>query len=267
MFAPVAECHPVTIKQGLLVGKIVLITGASSGIGAAAARVFAAEGASLVLAARREERLADLASELRGKGAQVVYTKMDVALPDDVARAVDLAVETFGRLDSAFNNAGIGGDQNAMHLMDDSVYDSIMDTNVRGVWNCLRHEIRVMLNNPDGGSIVNNSSVGGLQSIPAAAPYVASKHAVAGLTKAAAAEYARHGIRVNSVAPGTTRSENINDWFERNPELEAQLHAATPQGRTARAEEIAEAAAWLCSDRASFVTGVVVPVDGGFTTV
>ncbi|MEU6062836.1 SDR family oxidoreductase, partial [Streptomyces sp. NPDC047097] len=126
---------------------------------------------------------------------------------------------------------------------------------------------RAMLENPSGGAIVNNSSVGGLQAIPAAAPYVASKHAVVGLTKAAAAEYAAHGIRVNSVAPGTTRSENITDWFQRNPGLEAELHAATPQARTAWPEEIAEAAAWLCSDRSSFVTGAVVPVDGGFTMV
>lgn len=257
----------MTTQKGLLADKVVLITGASSGIGAAAARVFAAEGASLVLAARREDRLATLATQLRGEGAQVRHVKMDVAQPDDVRRAVDLAVDTFGRLDCAFNNAGIGGDQRTMHLMDDSVYDSIMDTNVRGTWNCLRYEIQAMLQNPAGGSIVNNSSVGGLQAIPAAAPYVASKHAVAGLTKAAAAEYAPHRIRVNSVAPGTTRSENIADWFARNPELEAELHKATPQARTADAEEIAEAAAWLCSDRSSFVTGVVMPVDGGYTMV
>jgi NAD(P)-dependent dehydrogenase (short-subunit alcohol dehydrogenase family) len=257
----------VTTNHGILADKVILITGASSGIGAAAARVFGAEGARLVIAARRADRLDELAAELRDRGTQVVTSVMDVVQADDVRRTVDVAVETFGRLDAAFNNAGIGGDQDPMHLMEDSVYDSIMETNVRGVWNCLRYEIRAMLDNPDGGAIVNNSSVGGLQAIPAAAPYVASKHAVVGLTKAAAAEYAAHGIRVNSVAPGTTRSENIIDWFERNPELEAQLHAATPQARTAQAEEIAEAAAWLCSNRSSFVTGTVLPVDGGFTMV
>ncbi|GAA3195741.1 MULTISPECIES: SDR family oxidoreductase [Streptomyces] len=257
----------MTTEHGLLAGKVVLITGASSGIGAAAARVFAAEQATLVLAARRTDRLAEIAAELREKGTQVEYAPTDVTRPDEVRRVVDLALDTFGRLDSAFNNAGVGGDQDAMHLMDDTVYEQIMETNVRGTWNCLRYEIRAMLQNPRGGSIVNNSSVGGLQSIPAAAPYVASKHAVAGLTKAAAAEYANRSIRVNSVAPGTTRSEIIADWFARNPGLEPRLHAATPQARTARAEEIAEAAAWLCSDRSSFVTGVVVPVDGGFTMV
>ncbi|MFJ6752730.1 SDR family NAD(P)-dependent oxidoreductase [Streptomyces sp. NPDC091266] len=257
----------MTTQHGLLADKVVLITGASSGIGAAAARVFAAEGAQLVIAARRADRLDELVTELRGKGTEVVSSVMDIVQADDVRRAVDLAVETFGRLDAAFNNAGIGGDQNAMHLMDDSVYDSIMETNVRGTWNCLRYEIRAMLENSAGGAIVNNSSVGGLQAIPAAAPYVASKHAVVGLTKAAAAEYAAHGIRVNSVAPGVTRSENIIDWFQRNPELEAELHAATPQARTARAEEIAEAAAWLCSDRSSFVTGAIMPVDGGYSMV
>ncbi|MDH6112139.1 NAD(P)-dependent dehydrogenase (short-subunit alcohol dehydrogenase family) [Kitasatospora sp. MAP12-15] len=250
-------------NNGLLSGRIALITGASSGIGAAAARVFAREGATVVLFARREAQLAALVAELRHKGAEAAYVVGDVTNSQDVARAVDFAVERFGRLDAAFNNAGIGGDQTPLHLMDDDVYDAIIDTNVRGVWNCLRHEIRAMLAS-GGGAIVNNSSVGGLVAIPAAAPYVASKHAVVGLTRAAAAEYARQGIRVNSVAPGVTRSEITVDWFDRNPGLEEVVQGMTPQGRTAGPEEIAEAAAWLCSDRASFVTGVVMPVDGGF---
>ncbi|MBB5123128.1 SDR family NAD(P)-dependent oxidoreductase [Streptomyces eurocidicus] len=251
---------------GLLAGKTVLVSGASSGIGAASARVFAREGARVVLAARREERLAALAGEVREAGGEAEYVVTDVSRGDDARRAVDFAVDRFGRLDAAFNNAGIGWDQMPLHLMDDSAYDAIMDTNVRGVWNLMRYELAAMLEN-GGGSIVNNSSVGGFQAIPAAAPYVASKHAVLGLTKAAAAEYASKGVRVNAVAPGTTRSEIIEGWFERNPHLEKELHKATPQGRTAEPEEIAEAAAWLCSDRSSFVTGVTLPVDGGYTTV
>lgn len=250
------------MSSDLLSGKVVLVTGASSGIGAAAARLFCDEGAAVVLVARREDRLAELVGELRAKGAEAAYAVADVAVAADAARAVDVAVSTYGRLDSAFNNAGIGGDRTPLHLMSDDVYDTIMDTNVRGVWNCLRYEIAAML--PHGaGTIVNNSSVAGLIAIPAAAPYIASKHAVVGLTRAAADEYARQGIRVNAVAPGTTRSEITADWFRRNPGLEEMANAATPQGRTAAPEEIAAAAAWLLSDRCPFLTGTVVPVDGG----
>lgn len=250
-------------SQSLLPHKVTLVTGASSGIGAAAARVFAREGARVVLAARREDRLAALAAELTALGAEASYVVTDVTRPDDARRAVEFAVERYGRLDAAFNNAGVGGDRAPMHLMGDDVYDTIMDTNVRGVWNCLRHEISAMLET-GGGAIVNNSSVAGLVAIPAAAPYVAAKHAVIGLTRAAADEYAKQGIRVNAVAPGTTRSEITADWFDRNPGLEQMVNGMTPQGRTAAPEEIAEAAAWLLSDRSPFLTGVVMPVDGGF---
>lgn len=253
----------MTISGELLYGKVVLVTGASSGIGAAAGRVFAREGASVVLVARREKHLASLAEELTESGARVSYVVGDVADGEDMRRAVAHAVERHGRLDGAFNNAGIGGDQEPLHLMGDDVYDAVMDTNVRGLWNCLRPQIAAMLET-GGGAVVNNASVGGLVAIPAAAPYVASKHAVVGFTRAAAEEYARQGIRVNAVAPGSTRSEITVDWYARNPGLEEAIHAVTPQGRTAGPEEIAEAAAWLLSDRASYVTGVVMPVDGGY---
>ncbi|MEU9701234.1 glucose 1-dehydrogenase [Streptomyces sp. NPDC047981] len=251
------------MNHGLLPGKVVLITGASSGIGAAAAKVFAQEGATVVLAARREERLAELVDVLRDKGAEASYIVSDVSVAENAARAVDFTVSTYGRLDAAFNNAGIGGDRTPLHLMSDDVYDTIMDANVRGLWNCLRYEIAAMLEN-GAGSIVNNSSVGGLVAIPTAAPYVASKHAVVGFTRAAADEYAKQGIRVNAVAPGTTRSEITADWFGRNPGLEDMVNSMTPQGRTAEPEEIAAAAAWLLSDRCPFLTGTVLPVDGGF---
>ncbi|MFI9270692.1 SDR family NAD(P)-dependent oxidoreductase [Kitasatospora sp. NPDC052896] len=248
----------------MMSGKAVLITGASSGIGAAAARVFTREGAAVVLAARREDRLAVLVAELREKGHDASYVVADLARPRDAQRAVTLVLERHGRLDAAFNNAGIGGDQVPLHLLGDEVYDTIMDTNVRGLWNCLKHEITAMLA-AGGGAIVNNSSVGGLLAIPAAAPYVASKHAVIGLTRAAALEYARHGIRVNAVAPGATRSEITVDWFGRHPGLEEAVHQQTPQARTAGPEEIAEAALWLACDRSSYVTGLAMPVDGGYS--
>ncbi|WP_424212945.1 glucose 1-dehydrogenase [Streptomyces sp. BI20] len=254
------------MNAGLLQDKVALITGASSGIGAAAARVFAREGARVVLVARREDRLKALTAEIRETGAEIEYLAGDVTRAEDAAAAVALAVSRFGRLDCAFNNAGWGQGRTPLHEMDDELYDRIMDVNVRGVWNFLREEVKAMLAT-GGGAIVNNSSVGGLLATPVAAPYVAAKHAVIGLTKAAAAEYAARGIRVNAVAPGTTRTEVVEEWFAAVPGVEAQLHAATPQPRTAEPAEIAEAAAWLCSSRASFVTGATMPVDGGFTMV
>ncbi|MFJ9639413.1 SDR family NAD(P)-dependent oxidoreductase [Streptomyces sp. NPDC101178] len=251
------------MNYGLLTGKVALVTGASSGIGAAAARTFCREGATVVLTARRERQLAELAAELRDSGGQAAYVVADVTSAREAALAVDFAVDTYGRLDAAFNNAGTGGDRTPLHLMSDEVYDNLMDTNVRSVFNCLRAEISAMLRH-GGGTIVNNSSVGGLVAIPTAAPYIASKHAVVGLTRAAADEYAKQGIRVNAVAPGTTRSEITADWFARNPGLEDMVNSMTPQGRTADPEEIAAAAAWLLSDRCPFLTGTVMPVDGGF---
>ncbi|MEV0844583.1 glucose 1-dehydrogenase [Streptomyces sp. NPDC049954] len=250
-------------NQGLLAGKTAFISGASSGIGAAAARVFCREGAAVMLVARREKKLAALTRELLGEGYEAEYAVADVARGADVAAAVDRTLARFGRLDVAFNNAGVGAAQVPLHVMADELYDTIMDTNVRGVWNCMRHQIAAML--PHGGAIVNTSSTAGLVATPVAAPYIASKHAVVGLTKAAAAEYARHGIRVNALAPGSTRSEMIDEWLEQDPAAEELLREAAPLPRIADPQEIAEAAAWLSSDRASFVVGATVPVDGGWT--
>lgn len=248
-----------------LAGKTVLITGASSGIGAGAARVFADQGACVVLSARREERLRDLVAELNDAGFEASYRVADVRSDDEVRRLVECVVERHGRLDAAFNNAGVGLPRSPLHLLDGDAYDLVMETNVRGVWNCMRHELTAMVAAGAGGAIVNTSSVGGLVASSVGAPYIAAKHAVVGLTKAAAVEYAAHGIRVNAIAPGLTRSEMTDEWFAISPGTEQRAYRSAPQQRAADAVEVAEAAAWLCSDKASFVTGTTLPVDGGRT--
>ncbi|MEV5986796.1 glucose 1-dehydrogenase [Streptomyces sp. NPDC052051] len=250
-------------QQGLLAGKSAFVTGASSGIGAAAARVFCREGAAVMLVSRREDRLACLTAELRDRGYDVDYVTADVARSGEVAAAVERTLSRFGGLDVAFNNAGVGATRTPLHVTPDELYDTIMDTNVRGVWNCMRHQIRVML--AHGGAIVNTSSTAGLVATPVAAPYVASKHAVLGLTKAAAVEYAAQGIRINAIAPGSTHSEMIDTWLQEEPGARELLLNAAPLPHIADPEEVAEAAAWLCSDRASFVVGATMPVDGGWT--
>lgn len=253
--------------QGLLSRKTVMITGASSGIGSAAARLFAAEGAAVVLMARREEKLRALAAEIVRMGGRAEVSAGDVTRPDDVRRAVSVALEAFGGLDAAFNNAGWGTLGPSLHETDDALYDQIMDVNTRGVWNCLKQQIPVMLEQESGGSIVNTCSTAGAFATGVVAPYVAAKHAVLGLTRAAAAEYGARGIRVNAVMVGTTRTELIEEALAQAPELEAASSRRAIMKRMAEPLEVAHAAAWLCSDRSTFVTGGAVPADGGCSAV
>ncbi|ARE72661.1 MULTISPECIES: SDR family NAD(P)-dependent oxidoreductase [unclassified Streptomyces] len=249
----------------LLEGRSALITGASSGIGAAAARIFCREGAAVTLVARREKQLADLTDELQTQGHHAQYVIADVTHTEQIAHAVQQAITTYGHLDTAFNNAGIGATPAPLHLLHENIYDTIMDTNVRGIWNSMRHEIPAMLTHGHG-TIINNSSTAGLVATPVTAPYIASKHAVIGLTKAAAYEYATHNIRINAIAPGTTQTEMITNWLQQNPTIETTLLNHTPLPRHAHPNEIAEAAAWLSSNRASYIHGTTLSIDGGWTT-
>jgi NAD(P)-dependent dehydrogenase (short-subunit alcohol dehydrogenase family) len=252
---------------GLLRDKVVLITGASSGTGAAAARLFGREGARLVIAARRGDRLEELAGELRSDGVAVEAVTADVTSGPDIERAVDTAVSTFGRLDGAFNNAGVTYLGNRpLADVDEADVLRLIDVNLVSVWRCLVAEIRAM-RLAGGGSIVNNSSVGGYLAGQGLGPYSATKHGVIGFTRTAAVDHAPDGIRVNALAPGASRSELLDAWIDATPGLDAALEVAAPMKRVADAAEIAEAACWLLSDRASFVTGAVLTVDGGFSVV
>lgn len=254
----------MTNAQGVLDGKTVLITGASSGIGAAASRLFADEGATVVLMARRADRLQRLVREITDAGGTAHAAPGDVVCEQDVEHAVAATVERFGTLDAAFNNAGWASAGTTIHETDTAVFDRTIDVNLRGVWNCLSHQIPAMLD-AGGGAVVNTSSVAGVQATGASAAYVAAKHAVLGLTRAAAAEYGQRGIRVNALVVGSTRSELMEEVLSATPPLEESFVSRSVQKRMAHPTEVAQAAAWLCSDRASFVTGTAMPVDGGWT--
>ena len=248
--------------MGLLEDKAILLVGASTGIGADAARLFTAEGASVLLAARSEKTLADLTDELADDGRDVAHVVGDVGVADDVARFVDVALARFGRLDGAFNNAGMN-QYGRLDEVAEADFDRIMTVNVKGTWLCLREEIRAMREH--GGSIVNTSSIGGYRGNTGLGAYQATKHAVIGLTRTAAHDQGPSGIRVNAVAPGPTETPMLTAWRGSDPDGVARRLAAVPLRRAGTTTEVAEAAAWLLSDRASQVSGVVLPVDGGMT--
>ncbi|MTD53405.1 SDR family NAD(P)-dependent oxidoreductase [Amycolatopsis pithecellobii] len=248
--------------SGLLAGKVVLLVGASAGIGADAASVFAEEGASLMLTARSEDALATLTEKLTSAGHDVAYTTGDVSVAADVAGFVDATVERFGRLDGAFNNAGIN-QQGRLDEVSEEDFDRVMAINVKGTWLCLREEIRALGEN--GGSIVNTSSIGGIRGATGLGAYQASKAAVIGLTRTAAHDFGPLGVRVNAIAPGPTDSPMLRAWQENDPAAVERRVSAVPLRKAGTGAEVANAAAWLLSDRAGHINGVVMPVDGGLT--
>ncbi|OGT60383.1 MAG: short chain dehydrogenase [Gammaproteobacteria bacterium RIFCSPHIGHO2_12_FULL_63_22] len=248
------------------VGKTVLVTGAASGIGRGAALAFGSQGANVVLADIAQEAGEAVAAQIRAEGGQAIFQRADVANAHDVEALVATAVREFGRLDCAFNNAGIEEEYERLADSDEALFDRMMGINVKGVWLCMKHELRQMLAQ-GGGTIVNTASVAGLMGAPKHAIYAASKHAVVGLTKSAAAEYGKKNIRINSVCPGVIRTPMLERALERDPKWEASLIGLHPIGRLGEVDDVVNAVLWLCSDASGFVTGHQLAVDGAMTIV
>jgi NAD(P)-dependent dehydrogenase (short-subunit alcohol dehydrogenase family) len=246
-------------------GTVALVTGASAGIGRATSLAFAREGARVVVADVQSGGGEETVRLILDAGGEAAFVRADVSRAADVEAMVHRAVEVFGRLDYAFNNAGIEGESAPTAECTEANWDRVIGINLKGVWLCMRSEIPVMLRQ-GGGAIVNCSSVAGLVGFPNTPAYTASKHGILGLTRASALEYARQGIRVNAVCPGVIRTAMVERFTHQNPQAEAQLVDREPVGRMGTPEEIAGAVLWLCSDAASFVTGHALAVDGGFVS-
>ncbi len=244
--------------------KVALVTGGGSGIGRATALAFAREGAQVVIGNRNSQRGEETVRTISDAGGEASFQRTDVSVAADVEALVNHTMTIYGRLDAAFNNAGIEGDVQPITEQTEDNYQAVMDTNVKGVWLSMKYEIPRMLEQ-GGGAIVNNSSIAGLIGFGGLGIYVASKHAVMGLTKNAALEYSAQGIRINAVNPAVIETE-MSDRLQASVGLtKDDLAAMHPIGRIAQPEEVAETVLWLCSDRASFVTGHGLIVDGGYT--
>jgi len=252
--------------SGLVEGKVVLVTGGSLGIGEAAARAFAREGAKVVVASRGAERGERVVASIVDAGGEAIWIGADVSEADQVEAMVTRTVEVFGRLDCAFNNAGSGGKGDWVADIDLGEWDATLAGYLTSAFLCMKYELGHMLA-AGGGAIVNNASVDGLRGFGRDPAYSAAKHGVVGLTKSAAIQYAPKGVRINAICPGWIGTPHVTEMMERNPERARGLLLHQPVGRLGAPEEVAELAVWLCSDKASLVTGAAIPVDGGYTAV
>ncbi|GHB69378.1 SDR family NAD(P)-dependent oxidoreductase [Persicitalea jodogahamensis] len=243
--------------------QVVLITGAGSGIGRGTALAFARGGATVVVSDISEESGQETVSLIENDGGQGTFIHCDVANTEQISDLVQLTVEKYGRLDVAINNAGIGGNIAKLAEVPAAEYEKVMAVNLGGVFFGMQHQIRQMLTQKSGGRIVNVASVAGLRAMPGNSVYTATKHAVVGLTKATAMEYARHKIRINAVCPAFTHSAMVDKLFALAPDYEQKLLKNIPLGRYGEPEDIAQAILWLCDPANSFVTGHALPLDGG----
>lgn len=242
-------------------GKTAFITGAASGIGRATAIAFAAEGARVTVTDWDEAALLETAEHMKAVGAEVLTITCDVSKPEEVQSAVAQAVKTFGRIDCAFNNAGVENKAASLHEIELQEWDRILNINLRGAFICMKHEIAQMVRQ-SGGVVVNTSSGAGIRGVAGGAAYVASKHAIIGMTKSAALDYAKSNIRVNAVLPGNIATPMMDRFTGGDIQKAIDLE---PVGRLGKPEEIAEAVLWMCSDLGGFVTGSSIVVDGGWS--
>ena len=248
-------------------GKVALVTGAASGIGRASALALAQVGAAVCVSDINGDGAAETAQQIIDEGGTAISLRCDVTKGSDVSAMVAATVETLGPLDAAVNNAGIAGSfDDRLHEADDDMFERVLAVNLRGVWHCMKAELAQMLS-AGGGSIVNIASVAGLIGAPKAAAYTASKHAVVGITKSAAVDYAKLGIRVNAICPAYTDTAMVQSAIAGNPLMAHIMERAIPMGRLGQASEIGEAVVWLCSDASSFVTGHSLVLDGGLVAM
>ena len=245
----------------ILQNKVALVTGGTSGIGRATAIAFGAAGAKVVFSGRREVEGEETAALIRDTGAECLFVRSDISDEAEIQALVEKTIATYGRLDCAFNNAGIEPSLKPLHEQSIEDFDKLMSINVRGLFLCMRYEIQQMLNQRSG-VIINNSSMGGLIAFPGISPYIASKHAVMGLTRSAALDYAKQGIRINAVNPGLIATAMMDRLRSGSTD---DVGSTVPMGRMGQAAEIAQAVVFLCSDAASYITGQPLVIDGGYT--